>query len=208
MRSVPGKTCTNLARMFPSFVFQIMGFMAQTQARNFLQDHLSHLFAFSPKVHGRWQRSWLMGLSCWFYAFPGIICFFMAFTVFADDPLRQFLRVSEGLLYGMTAFNSFLADHVYLGITHYSHAFDRISATLSAVSIATKVFTTTFTLFEFTVFAALWITALSMLLKSRQSKTQRDFVWNHFMWHLVGSLGMCWVLWIQYKNHRESDTQT
>ena len=105
----------------------------------------------------------------------------------------------EGLLYTLTAFNSFLSDYVYIGITHYSHTFDRIFATSSAISMAFKTLIITFTLFEFVMFIIIWIIALSMLSKSRKSKRQNEFMFYHFAWHLIGSFGMCWVIWVQYK---------
>lgn len=172
------------------------------RVKSFFRDQVTTLLAFSPEVHGKWERSWIMGLSCWFYSFPGILSLYKGYQAFSNNPSRLFINILEGSLYIMTACNSFLSDHVYIGITHYSHAFDRVFATLSAVSIAVKVLFVKFTAFEVIIFVDLWAIALWMLSQSRKSRSQRDFVWNHFWWHLVSSLGMCWVISAQFNNYR------
>ena len=167
---------------------------------DFFVHHMTKLMKLSPEVHGSWQKSWIMGLSCWFYSFPGIMCFTLLLNEYYDYPLSFTFIILEGILYTLTAFNSFLSDYVYIGITHYSHAFDRIFATSSAISIFIKIFWVTFTVIELFIWIILWIVALSMLSRSRKSKTQNEFMFNHFLWHLIGSMGMCWIIGIQYNN--------
>ena len=167
---------------------------------DFFVRHISKLVKLSPEVHGSWEKSWIMGLSCWFYSFPGIMCFTLLLNEYYHYPITFNFIFMEGILYTLTAFNSFLSDYVYIGIRHYSHAFDRIFATSSAISIFVKIFWVTFTILEFIMFCILWIIALSMLSRSRKSKTQNEFMFNHFLWHFVSSLGMCWIIWVQYLN--------
>merc|ERR1712154_67944 len=164
-------------------------------AADFFLHQIRALARLSPEVHGKWDKSWLIGLSCWFYALPGILCFCLY------PPSCRFATM-EGTLYTLTAINSFLSDYVYVGKRHFSHATDRIFATLSAVSIFSKIFTTTYrygalSLNEFASFVALWVAALWMLSKSRRSSTQTEFIRHHFVWHLISSLGMCWIIWVE-----------
>lgn len=167
---------------------------------DFFVHHILHLFKLSPKVHGNWQPNWIIGASCWFYSFPGIMCIALLLPRYYQYPLPFSYTFMESILYLLTAFNSFLSDYVYIGISHFSHAFDRIFATLSALSIFSKVFILTFTISEFIIFFILWIAALSMLNNSRKSKIQSEFMRFHFLWHLISSMGMCWVIWVQHNN--------
>ena len=157
----------------------------------FFHDHFIHLFRFSPEAHSKWNRSFIMGASCWFYAFPGLLLLLLLNEI-------RFCSIYEATLYILTALNSFISDWVFIGVSSYSHAFDRWFATASAISTIVKFFALSLTIFEFIIALIFLCVSLYMLRQSRKSKKENEFLFFHCSWHAIGSIGMCWLVWLEY----------
>lgn len=159
---------------------------------NFFTEQILHLFHFSPEAHSKWDRSWLMGASCWFYSLPGMML--LLFPVEA-----RFCSLHEATLYILTAFNSFMSDWVYVGVSSYSHAFDRWFATASALATVSKFFLLSLTLVEWGIAITLLLSSFYTLSQSRKAKVQKHFLFWHCIWHILGPFGMCWLVWIEFE---------
>ena len=140
------------------------------------------------------KKSIIVGISCWFYALPGIL------TLLLSVNLRWCAYI-EGLFYIVTAFNSFVADYIVFGKKHYFQTIDRWTATISSGFTLIKSFlalrNTIYFYQNIGILSRLclaiffWIVALPALAMSRKSTSQTSFVIWHSIWHLISASGMC-----------------
>ena len=159
---------------------------------DFFKGQLLHLFQFSPEAHSKWNRSFIMGASCWFYSFPGILVLLLLLEA-------RFCSLHEATLYILTALNSFMSDWVYIGVSSYSHALDRWFATASLLATVSKFFILSLTIVEWMIAIALLASSLYTLSQSRKSKVEKTFLFWHCAWHVIGPIGMCWLVLIEYR---------
>ena len=140
----------------------------------------------------------------WTNIIIGISCFCYWFPLISNILFTSFVRSChfyEGILWFITALNSFGSDYVFFGNSSIVHIFDRWTATTGVLITGARVILLNYRIFSvvFLLGTVMYsLVTLFFLHKSRDSHNKFHFRRYHFLWHFFGGLLMAGVDIVEY----------